>query len=1249
MMSFFKKWTMLSLLLVLFASLGHALVPPPASANGDGPPEQLLQNGGFEDATGVLPNHWAPLVAGSHYAVSTATVLEGTYSVRLNDPSAGFGIGLRSAPVPTAAGDALKASVSVYTEAGSSSFYLEYWNAADERIGVKTATNTATGSWKKLAVELEAPAGTAYATVLLYASVPNVGAAYFDDALLKRVVPDAGAVANGGFENVENGMPERWTPIAPGSYSSVSATVYNGLYAVRLADASPTAGIGLRSAKTAAEAGIAYTATVWLYNESGAGAYYLEYWNAAGERIAAHSVTGTGTGQWKQLQVEAKAPAGTVAATVLLYSSTTNTGVSTFDDAFLGEKPPEPVIEFPLAVASHPRLYFTSNELPAVIARSAGTNTSPQGDTGQQLWSRIAADAQTFLHETSFSIAYYNGYTVTYSVPPVQPEPMDPPPGFEKPYPYWASMAKSLQTRMETLSLAYAVTGDDDYAYKAKAIALALADWTSWTELNYPCGGTCLDTAHLTMGVSTVYDVLYNTLTTAERQKLEDALEHLGLTPLADTIAFADNNAHALRAAALASGGAALLGENANANRYLTKATNFMQWYFDIRMTAGQSEGFSYTDYSVENMIKGIDKIARTTGEAGLLAHPFLDDFIVRWTNYFLAPGGGGLAIFADAGTNSSYDGLFHNTMSIVYKLTNNPYAGWYLSQAKLAAPNFDKFVYFQTGSGIQKPEAWPSSAAFPEVGWAALRSGWDADDTLLAFNSSNPSFTVGHNHYDQNSFQIAVGGDWIARDPGRQDYNPGPVHDFTTKAGHSTVLVDGQPQSLLGRGSLDVGLLSPDYDYVKGSAAEAYGGQLTRFDRHIAFMKPHGYYVVMDDLASDTPRTYDWVLYGASMKDIAIDGGAGTVGQTVYGNSLYYRNPHAQLTAAFPGDEPKPLTVATYPGAESYGYTVKVGSGAPVTAHRFLTVLKAAPFGEPGYWNGADLLPLASGSSGKELKLVWAGTTDTALYRATQAGDYVEFDIDVPTAGTYDLSAYYILAPIYGRIQVYVDGAPVGPATDLYATEVRNAPPTEHGSLSLGAGSHTLRFEVVSKNPAATGYYFGIDEVRLVPAGSPPAHAAMAVDAERLEGAGVIAAKIADADGSGGTDYVLFRTGSAAYAVDGIGSDAVQSAVSRSGAGAAVLYAMSDGSTLADGGRTLLAGPQPFSASFANDAGGLTGRGQLKIASAGAYAVHLPFAPAAVTLDGQPAAPGAYTYDPVAGLLTLTLAAGTHTVAVEG
>ena len=63
--------------------------------------------------------------------------------------------------------------------------------------------------------------------------------------------------------------------------------------------------------------------------------------------------------------------------------------------------------------------------------------------------------------------------------------------------------------------------------------------------------------------------------------------------------------------------------------------------------------------------------------------------------------------------------------------------------------------------------------------------------------------------------------------------------------------------------------------------------------------------------------------------------------------------------------------------------------------------------------------------------------------------------------------------------MKISVDGTPVGEAIDLYDAGLIPA-----GETSLGAitgGEHTIRFEVVGKSNASSGYVFGIDYLEFV------------------------------------------------------------------------------------------------------------------------------------------------------------------------
>jgi|GEM_PF-1065456 len=1235
-----RRWIVRLVAAVLLLNLLGAAGQAPAAVRAES--LELIANEGFETVVSGQPASWVMYGSGGTLASNTdpSYVRSGGASVKLVDPLATESFGLRSALIPVTPGVSYKGSVYAYQLYGNAHLYLEYWDVNGNRIDVQTITGTVTAQWEKLEITRTAPAGTVHATLLLYLDIANVGTTYFDDASLRAVD------ANLGFEDVAAGKPLRWTPLDSGStYESAQDIVYAGDYSVKLSDASATLSTGLRSSRLPVEPGSVYEATVQAYNLAGGGQLYLEYWDSSHTRIGVKIGESSALNQWRPIRAELAAPAGTAYATLLLYLHGSNVGATYYDEATLALAPEDPVREFPLAVSGHPRLYFTSADLPTKRAHTLDATNSFFGKTGSQLWSELEAKAEAYLAETSYTVTYYGGHLVTYPLPPAQPGPMANPPGFtEGTYPYWTLMSRAVEERLEILSLAYAMTEDETYADKAKDYLMSVIGWSAWTDPGYGCAGvTCLDTAHLTMGVSMAYDVLYPLLTTTERQSVRSALETKGLEPLyADVKTKVDVNLQMLRASALASGGSVLLGESPNAERYLTRATDYYAWYLDTRMNSGQQEGMLYTSYSVDNMIRGLDHLSRVTGMRDYIEHPFFDDFLTRWVNYFLAPGGAGLANYSD----SSVANFFTLTMLAVNSWLDSGAAGRYLVETEGSADAFSQFLFYDTTPTLGGLETWPQSAVLEEIGWAALRSGWDKEDTLLTFVSNDSK--LGHNHYDQNSFQLAVNGSWIAGDPGYQDFSAGAAHDYTSKLGHSTIQVDGQGQSLLGGGTLTRGMLADDYSYVRGSAPGAYGNpSLTRFDRHIVHVN-NDYYVMLDDLQADVARTFEWVLFNGNLYDFAIDGAAAAYGQTTAGEDLWFTNGAASLNVKFLGGQPLPMRVGSYAGAESYGQYTKVQSAVPAQSYQFLTVLKATPSSGSDYRQAEDLLPPAA-TSGKTVSVFNAANARLAFYPADQTGDYVTYAVEVEEAGTYNLATLFIQSPLYGRVQAYVDGQPVGGVFDGYSPLVQAAAPFEQGQVTLAAGSHTIRYETVGKNTSSGNYFIGIDAIRLQPTGgsSGPGEPKQ-LAAEQLSGSGATGALVARGDASAIEDRIVFRTGSSAYTIGGIASDAEQAVVSATSGGAVTGFSMTAGSTLAYAGVTLLDASSAIRASFAVDPLTGTTSGVVELDTAAALDIHIAAAPTEVYLGGSLLPASAYSYDALAAAVTLALPAGAHRIEVR-
>jgi WD40 repeat protein len=103
-------------------------------------------------------------------------------------------------------------------------------------------------------------------------------------------------------------------------------------------------------------------------------------------------------------------------------------------------------------------------------------------------------------------------------------------------------------------------------------------------------------------------------------------------------------------------------------------------------------------------------------------------------------------------------------------------------------------------------------------------------------------------------------------------------------------------------------------------------------------------------------------------------------------------------------------------------------------------------------------------------------------LFCRARQGGYVELALDVAGAGEYALDIYFTRAPDYGRVEVSLDGKPVGAAFDGFHATVVPSGKVPFGRLPLAAGRHRLRFRAVGKHPQSTGYYLGIDCLVLTP-----------------------------------------------------------------------------------------------------------------------------------------------------------------------
>ncbi|MFC1792961.1 glycoside hydrolase family 172 protein [Planctomycetota bacterium] len=91
----------------------------------------------------------------------------------------------------------------------------------------------------------------------------------------------------------------------------------------------------------------------------------------------------------------------------------------------------------------------------------------------------------------------------------------------------------------------------------------------------------------------------------------------------------------------------------------------------------------------------------------------------------------------------------------------------------------------------------------------------------------------------------------------------------------------------------------------------------------------------------------------------------------------------------------------------------------------------------------------------------------------------FISFICELPVTGRYRVSIDVVKGPSQGKIQIFVDEAPVGPQVDLYATERKIVEDEYVSTLDLIEGPNRLLFKLVGKHPESQG--LGLDLTNII------------------------------------------------------------------------------------------------------------------------------------------------------------------------
>jgi len=707
------------------------------------------------------------------------------------------------------------------------------------------------------------------------------------------IVPSGRIILTESFEDYTGGIPNGWSVWSAAddktAYSMSTAKASDGERSLLIT----TDGEGKRGAlvspKIAVDEGGLYMASADVMVISGRWQLYLQYYDKDGVRIGVKTAGILNTGKWKTLTVAETAPEGVVYMSVLLYNVYGYPGTAYYDNVIIYNKiTDEPTRDIPFVETGRPRLYFTQDELSELKEKMNSTDVNYAGLTLKGIGDNVIRLAERYLSETSFTVSELSVTKVTYSVPLVTsiydlPDQVRiPPEDYEgSTYPYWSSLASSVRTRMETLSVAYALTGEEKYADKAKEYLLNLCKWEKWIEYNAPS----LEVAYFTLGVSITYDVLYEKLTNDERLTVRESLKEKALELILPMSYMpSDDNGMLIRMSALVVGGLAVMGEEERAALYVSRGIDCLQWYLDQRLESGNHEGTNYMSYCLEQAMPTLEIFERVTGDGSLFEHKFLCDVLFKWvvasgdnTNIIYAP-------ISDVLLNTSTG--FFRTASILAK-RGNAYAGYFLKKTKVSSKALDGLLYTLTDDfDAYTPSHDMYSYYIGEVGWLVLRSSWEIDKPMLVFTSSQSD--TGHNHYDTNSFFITQNGETLLVDPGYGAFKGDGIL-YGDAYGHNTMYVDGGAQSVKGGGSLKNVLSSPLLGYGIGSGADSYElGLVDRFDRHMIMVNYNTpYYVLIDDVSCSEVHDLSFRFNFDYSKSLEANGEALSLGSSIVSKSF--------------------------------------------------------------------------------------------------------------------------------------------------------------------------------------------------------------------------------------------------------------------------------------------------------------------------------------------------------------------------
>lgn len=522
----------------------------------------------------------------------------------------------------------------------------------------------------------------------------------------------------------------------------------------------------------------------------------------------------------------------------------------------------------------------------------------------------------------------------------------------------------------ETIAFVYLLTGDPKYGEAARRWVLHLAAWNPDGPTNFKLN--CEAAKPLLYRLPRAYDWAWHALTEADRVTVQTAMKRRaedawnsgeigrGVGHLNRPFSSHGNRTwHKLAECAIA-----FLGEIPEAETWLDYAVNkfyaaYPVWSDD---DGGWHEGVSYWGGYLSKTVTWMQ-----VAQSALQIDSFKKPFFAQVGDYplYVAPPGAPNMGFGDLSFRPPPTGwggfmeYFLRAGSDAFtsedeKSNRAGYWRWWTQQWKMRdETGWMGFLYSANLPAlppVKAPTDLPSSKVFHGIGVASLHSTLldAAEDVHLLFKAS-PFGSQSHGHNPQNSFQLNAYGEALLTTCVYRDLHGSPFHTrwaWSTKA-HNAVLVNGEgqiPHSATATGRIVHSEFTPDWDYVEGDAAPAYGERLTCARRKIVFVKPD-LIVICDDLAAPQPATFQFMLHALSPLTVDEKTARLSVQQPKAGLVAQYLPPAPLNFRQWDGYDPAPSR--EFPNQ----WHVEAGTREKSTTLQMLTVLVPHRDNQPANW----------------------------------------------------------------------------------------------------------------------------------------------------------------------------------------------------------------------------------------------------------------------------------------------------------